>query len=451
MAVITVASAVGTFIEQTPRSEGPEAVLDLLGFTALYQSWWFLCLLTLLLLNIVCCVTSRVKWLKRRPGMLLVHTSAVLIATGALIGTVWGDKGVLQLYEGQKSNIFVKWSRSGEPMEVGLGFSIGLDDFILEQYESNPNPLILLREKGHDHHEQIPGVEGHTQTVAHGKFEVEVLRVLPHFQMEQDEGKVTPFIVVKEPDGDATERVPGTEGHSQPVFEGKFEVEVLRVVPHFSMPDTKTREIVSLSDKYVNPGIQVKITQGDMEDTRWLFSLYPGMHMTENKVPLDATFHVERDETDIRPGEITSASDRWENPAAEIKIVHEGKEETRWLFARHPNVHMKPGELPIEAQFSVNRGGPIKDFKSVLYVEDDGKKVVEKTIEVNDPLKYGGFTFYQSSYDQEGLKWTGLQVVKDPGVIIVYIGFTMLCIGMVIDLYPKSWSTGGKKTVREKG
>ncbi|MBI5182606.1 MAG: cytochrome c biogenesis protein ResB [Nitrospirae bacterium] len=42
----------------------------------------------------------------------------------------------------------------------------------------------------------------------------------------------------------------------------------------------------------------------------------------------------------------------------------------------------------------------IKDFFSALTVIDNGKEVMKKTIEVNDPLKYKGVWFYQSSYGQ---------------------------------------------------
>ncbi|MFZ3065292.1 MAG: cytochrome c biogenesis protein ResB [Nitrospirota bacterium] len=41
-----------------------------------------------------------------------------------------------------------------------------------------------------------------------------------------------------------------------------------------------------------------------------------------------------------------------------------------------------------------------KDFFSTLTVIDKGKEVFQKTIEVNDPLKYKGVWFYQSSYGQ---------------------------------------------------
>ncbi|MBI5811039.1 MAG: cytochrome c biogenesis protein ResB [Deltaproteobacteria bacterium] len=41
-----------------------------------------------------------------------------------------------------------------------------------------------------------------------------------------------------------------------------------------------------------------------------------------------------------------------------------------------------------------------KGWKSRLKVIKDNRTTVEKTIRVNDPLKYGGYTFYQSGYEQ---------------------------------------------------
>lgn len=41
-----------------------------------------------------------------------------------------------------------------------------------------------------------------------------------------------------------------------------------------------------------------------------------------------------------------------------------------------------------------------KEFLSELVIREDGKDVLSKSIVVNDPLKYKGHTFYQSSYDQ---------------------------------------------------
>jgi cytochrome c biogenesis protein len=43
-------------------------------------------------------------------------------------------------------------------------------------------------------------------------------------------------------------------------------------------------------------------------------------------------------------------------------------------------------------------GAPM-DFESDLTVEKNGVTVISKKIEVNDPLEYGGYTFYQASYN----------------------------------------------------
>lgn len=42
--------------------------------------------------------------------------------------------------------------------------------------------------------------------------------------------------------------------------------------------------------------------------------------------------------------------------------------------------------------------GAPKEFRSDLVVIDDGKETLSKSIIVNDPMDYGGLTFYQSSY-----------------------------------------------------
>jgi len=70
------------------------------------------------------------------------------------------------------------------------------------------------------------------------------------------------------------------------------------------------------------------------------------------------------------------------------------------------------GETPIDLGFSVRCDrfevqyypGTMrpKEFESDLVVLENGKEVLKKTIEVNDPLTYKGITFYQSSYGPMG-------------------------------------------------
>ncbi len=81
------------------------------------------------------------------------------------------------------------------------------------------------------------------------------------------------------------------------------------------------------------------------------------------------------------------------------------------------------------------RESRIKDFKSKIVVIDNGKAVAAKIVRVNHPLTYKGFTFLQSSYDKKEYRWTGLEVVRDPGAPFVYSGFFLLNIGIILIFY----------------
>ncbi len=80
----------------------------------------------------------------------------------------------------------------------------------------------------------------------------------------------------------------------------------------------------------------------------------------------------------------------------------------------------------------------IKDYKSNLTIIENKKEILTKTIEVNHPLSYKGIRFYQASYevdvdkDSHHFYSSGLQVVKDPGVGIVWLGCGLLMIGLII-------------------
>jgi hypothetical protein len=136
---------------------------------------------------------------------------------------------------------------------------------------------------------------------------------------------------------------------------------------------------------------------------------------------------------DINTGEVSSKSDMPNNPAVYVEIERDGTVHREWVFALHPTFHERKMEN-IDLFFQY-RPGFIKDYKSQLTVLLDGKKVEQKTIEVNNPLKFNGFVFYQSSYDQDEGKWSGLQVKKDPGIPLVYTGFIFMSLGLILQIY----------------
>lgn len=76
-----------------------------------------------------------------------------------------------------------------------------------------------------------------------------------------------------------------------------------------------------------------------------------------------------------------------------------------------------------------------KDFISKVTILKDGKEIFSQDIQVNEPLNFAGYNFFQSSYDTRDLSWSGLQIVKDPGVPVIYAGFVLLIVGLVMIFY----------------
>jgi hypothetical protein len=113
------------------------------------------------------------------------------------------------------------------------------------------------------------------------------------------------------------------------------------------------------------------------------------------------------------------------NPALELLLKNsDGSEKTRYVFERFPG-HSSPDD---NLQFSYHRS--IKDFLSDVEVVKDNKVIMRKTIEVNKPMHYGGYLFYQQGYDSDAGKYTILGVTSDKGLGVVFLGYILLCIGV---------------------
>ncbi len=125
------------------------------------------------------------------------------------------------------------------------------------------------------------------------------------------------------------------------------------------------------------------------------------------------------------------------NPAAEVLVKSDKGENKRWVFAKFPDYGDSHGGGGDALAFTLDAGGAgrVKQFKSRLAFIEGGKEVRSDEIWVNHPARYRGYTFYQSSYDQERESWSGLQVVKDPGVPIVYGGFAVQIAGVVLIIF----------------
>ncbi len=114
------------------------------------------------------------------------------------------------------------------------------------------------------------------------------------------------------------------------------------------------------------------------------------------------------------------------NPALEVTIERPGAAPgKRYVFERMPG-HGNPDD-PLKMTYS----RMVRDYISELEIVQDGKVVAAKNIEVNHPLHYGGYHFFQHSYGEDKLgDYTVLMVVSDSGLNLVYSGYVMLIAGI---------------------
>ncbi|PID70215.1 MAG: cytochrome C biogenesis protein [Flavobacteriales bacterium] len=92
-----------------------------------------------------------------------------------------------------------------------------------------------------------------------------------------------------------------------------------------------------------------------------------------------------------------------------------------------------------------------KSFASEVTVFDNGKNF-DFRVFMNNPLNYGGYKFFQSSYRiAEGIEETHLSVNYDEtGTWITYIGYGLLYLGLIIILFSKTSRFGDLKKMLKK-
>ena len=107
---------------------------------------------------------------------------------------------------------------------------------------------------------------------------------------------------------------------------------------------------------------------------------------------------------------------------------------TSWRMEMRPVRYYKPYSFTLR-KFTHERhpGTEIpKHFSSQLLLDDPARSVRRDVlISMNNPLRYGGESYYQSGFGPDG-KTTILQVVKNPGFIAPYIGCVLMTLGLLV-------------------
>ena len=109
-------------------------------------------------------------------------------------------------------------------------------------------------------------------------------------------------------------------------------------------------------------------------------------------------------------------------PSREVRLDFLYDDHEAWLAAGAPRIYAS--DEP-----------PIKDYVSRLVIHQNGKEVATKDIEVNHPLSYGGYRFYQSDYDHGDLSYTFITVKSNAGWPLAFAGMILLMAGTFVQFW----------------
>lgn len=570
LTLMMVMTAIGTVIVQDAppgvfmqRYGAFGAPLVALGFDDIFHSYAFGLLIFLVaVMSVVTVIRRRKTMLRwRHLGLLLTHTSVVMVIVGGAIGAATNSKGMMHLTVGEAADTYVPEARPGIPAAgpQKVDFQVVLDSFKLDNYNvelkaytykmlpgdkydlvaaDTPEPgkpvgapgpdsdtrVVTKRvlKRGERVIEWVSAASVHTHErgglAAPLRFEragkpVAAGHMHPAAPIARDPaGRFEVRLVAQPPApselaalahrGDKTEftlRV-GAQvlavqpGGSYELPDGRL-LKVESFLPDFTY-DNRTRQAITRSNEPNNPALVVQVSNPaagqPMPQTAYLFGKEEMRKMMGQMKSAAADILFQHQPGAAAVGRsIVVVADK-----AERIVVEEGKvierapmkwgegfkplasgddtvvvdqpitdavRHERWVESANgqpfpalevevqQGAHKHAVVLPAYGQANpvriandrilVYREKPnkVKNYESTVSILQGGKKVLTQRVKVNEPLEYGGWHFYQSNYDPDNPRYSGLQLVKDPGLPLVTLAFWLLMYGVLHTVALRNW------------
>ena len=121
-------------------------------------------------------------------------------------------------------------------------------------------------------------------------------------------------------------------------------------------------------------------------------------------------------------------------PFAKIRIILANtapREE--WITTGSPMVDTRDAQAG-SLYLGIRPGTP-KAFRSTVTIHSQSGEQTKATLEVNHPVNFDGWKFYQMGYDQKAGRWSQvsvIEVIRDPWLPAVYLGFFMIMAGNLL-------------------
>ncbi|SNZ07812.1 cytochrome c-type biogenesis protein CcsB [Persephonella hydrogeniphila] len=425
-----------TFIENDFGSETAWAVV--------YGARWFEILWILLAVNLVGNIVKYKMWKPRKIPAFIFHVSFLVIFLGAALTRYAGYEGVMHIREGSSSN---------EIISSDAFLYIKADDGESSVEREKKVLLSVLAKSIVNRFEESIDINGKKLTVRY----VDYYPFAEKKIVQAEDGKPlisAVFMTDQQPVskileyGDVFRSGKLIFSFGNPVQQDgyvyiylknqKFYIRSDKDIEYFEMKTQKTGKIPSQKDTVLETGRMYSVG---------------GLNFVIRDV-------VASGKVDITPKKDSNLKVSGNKSALIVEVEYDGIKKTVKLLGggmranivgepvklkiKDINIELRWGAKLIKLPFEIY----LKDFvvekypgsmqpssyESDVIVKDPvNKKEFEYKIYMNHTLEYGGYKFFQSSYDPDE-KGTILSVNHDPGKIPTYIGYTLLALGLFLNL-----------------
>jgi hypothetical protein len=450
MSAIGVACAVATFYEAKHGTAAAQRVF--------YQSAWFSFLLALLAVNVLWSVVKRWPWKVHHAGFLLAHAGILLILAGSVYSLHGGLDGRMALLEGETAD------RVGLAREaVQVSFADGRTVAVPVAFQDRaPAPGERIELPGTGAALVVDEFRPHVRvSEALGEAEDETGPLNPalHFTLNTPFLTQDGWLVAADPDHREAAFGPVVFSFRQ----GARAAVALAPPPSGSglafllEPDGRLA--------YVLHAGRGRPATGTVEMGRPLQTPWMQLTVTVDRLLLRASNR----RVVVRAAAPAREEDR--RPAVRVRLEGAVRTEPDWLTWGEARTVGGSGGGARVAWTAAEAALPFRvtllQFKSEKYpgsamaatyesrvrVDDPETGPAEHLISMNHPLRHRGYIFFQSSF-AEGQRMTSVfSVVRSPGLPVVYLGTTLLSVGVLWMFYlkPRLARWQGRRALRARG
>jgi hypothetical protein len=437
LASLAVVLAVATVIESKWGSETARRYV--------YGATWFSLFLVLLSVNVAAATILRWPWRLRHIGFLVTHAGLLVVLGGCLTTNLLGINGRLALEEGMQDDRIVvdEWvirARAGQketseaevvighPPRVGRfrSFELGGQEYhvrvvdyladaeavqrVVEGGQGDPAAVqVEIRSGGHVWQEWLVVDGGGPWSIRTAGFGLRAAREVSR-EPAAKEGKGTTSVTI----------VPGAD--------------------RLTLVEQYAGEVMQQGDLLLDAPVTLK---------KMSMVLVARKYLPHARASVVAVPH--RAEQGTSP-----------QPAVQVEIAGGDWRQPTWLLWAQPasvgsgpgkiDLVLQAGEVALPFAVRLNRFDieeypgtkrPAMFRSNVTVSGPQGREAPAVDIEMNRPLEYDGWSFFQSSYSFEGGRRVSvLAASKDPGQTIVFWGSALLVAGTVILACQRLWQQG---------